>query len=432
MPRYYNDFSDLHSPAVQHYGVQGMKWGIRRYVNYDGTLTPEGKRKYGSYDNFYKAYTQNKKGNTSTRQVELENKYKYGDQHMSQRAAQVKAIGQRQTERNLAIAAGVTLAAIGVGVGVKKYQDYTKNETIATGENAFKRMQWFNGKDHKQGGAIYGVYDDSKHDMDKYNGFYNRMKNAFGFDQVAGHRMNQALGQEAKDVDPYAMKITANGGKGVNMAGRRDMKRAFNDLRKNDPEFNKAWQEEVKNMRAKQARGEYVPQERNFFGIKKGIRGNYKDFVADINFGINKDGDMANKYYDSLRNRGFGAMHDINDEDRSGYKAKAAIFFDKNAVKWSATKLSDADIDAANERGKQAIQNGQLKDVLKYGSRWVGAGVAVKAAAGQTKSARAQRMYDAGASYKEIAKSLGIPENQVGGYISDFKASGKRPRSAKK
>ena len=29
-----------------HYGVKGMKWGVRRYQNKDGSLTPEGQKKY--------------------------------------------------------------------------------------------------------------------------------------------------------------------------------------------------------------------------------------------------------------------------------------------------------------------------------------------------------------------------------------------------
>lgn len=32
---------------VSHSGIQGMKWGIRRYQNEDGTLTPEGRIRYG-------------------------------------------------------------------------------------------------------------------------------------------------------------------------------------------------------------------------------------------------------------------------------------------------------------------------------------------------------------------------------------------------
>lgn len=31
---------------LAHYGVKGMKWGVRRYENYDGTLTEAGRKRY--------------------------------------------------------------------------------------------------------------------------------------------------------------------------------------------------------------------------------------------------------------------------------------------------------------------------------------------------------------------------------------------------
>lgn len=43
-----NDWrDDLHANVLMHDGQKGMKWGRRRYRNYDGTLTPAGRERYG-------------------------------------------------------------------------------------------------------------------------------------------------------------------------------------------------------------------------------------------------------------------------------------------------------------------------------------------------------------------------------------------------
>lgn len=37
----------LEEDHLEHHGIPGQKWGVRRYQNYDGTLTPAGRERYG-------------------------------------------------------------------------------------------------------------------------------------------------------------------------------------------------------------------------------------------------------------------------------------------------------------------------------------------------------------------------------------------------
>lgn len=35
-----------HNTELYHWGIKGMKWGVRRYQNSDGSLTSKGKKRY--------------------------------------------------------------------------------------------------------------------------------------------------------------------------------------------------------------------------------------------------------------------------------------------------------------------------------------------------------------------------------------------------
>lgn len=41
---HYNDYEN----ELYHYGTKGMKWGVRKYQNADGSLTPAGEKRYGN------------------------------------------------------------------------------------------------------------------------------------------------------------------------------------------------------------------------------------------------------------------------------------------------------------------------------------------------------------------------------------------------
>lgn len=56
MSRYFNQIDIDFGNDLEHYGVQGMKWGIRKYQNPDGTLTAEGKKRYGNVYGLGEAY----------------------------------------------------------------------------------------------------------------------------------------------------------------------------------------------------------------------------------------------------------------------------------------------------------------------------------------------------------------------------------------
>ena len=68
-----------------HWGIKGMKWGVRRYQNPDGTLTPAGKKRYSDSD----SSTESTSKSTSTKISDL------SDDELR------KLVNRKQTEKQL-------------------------------------------------------------------------------------------------------------------------------------------------------------------------------------------------------------------------------------------------------------------------------------------------------------------------------------------
>lgn len=92
----YNNTDELY-----HWGILGMKWGVRRYQNKDGTLTPEGKRRQKSYDYVDSRRIKKKKlsqmSNNELRRLNerqyLENQYKQNNSKIKKIAKTTAIIG---------------------------------------------------------------------------------------------------------------------------------------------------------------------------------------------------------------------------------------------------------------------------------------------------------------------------------------------------
>lgn len=92
---------------LAHHGTKGMKWGVRRYVNKDGTLTQEGKRKYGSKEKAYNDLNLDNDGDKKKRSTTK--KFLVGS----------------------ALALGIVATAVTVGYIYKNKKDYKNINRIA-------------------------------------------------------------------------------------------------------------------------------------------------------------------------------------------------------------------------------------------------------------------------------------------------------------
>ena len=167
----------MYNDELYHFGIKGQKWGVRRYQNKDGSLTPAGKKRYGDE-------TDNKKKEESKHRLTSDQK---------------KAI---------AIGAGVAGAMLIVYGGYKLSNSRYFDKTIKAGE-----------KFYRQG-----------HRREAHEGLNELIYASFRKSDVNKYRNLKGDG----DVE-YVIKNASN----VKIAGVKNAERIFNDVVKNNPEFRK-------------------------------------------------------------------------------------------------------------------------------------------------------------------------------------------------
>lgn len=142
------------SEELYHYGIKGMRWGVRRFQKKNGDLTSEGQRRYGSKT----------RGAGAKRRSKIENYYLRNGFTKEEAKEQVNK--RIRTEKILAIAAGVTVASL---VGYAAYKQYDKRvDKLIPSNVVLQRISTNNNAGVRD--AFYASM--KKLDNDKYRGIY--------------------------------------------------------------------------------------------------------------------------------------------------------------------------------------------------------------------------------------------------------------------
>ena len=342
---------------LTHHGIKGMKWGVRRFQNKDGSLTPVGKRRYDEPNqgtNSTNKKTQNTKSK-SLHRLKLEEKYR--NEGLSKEEAEQKAIKRIKAEAYIAAAAGITVASC---LAYAKYKNYTTDKVFK--ENTeFQRIMRLSPNaiirdDSRQYIAI------NKRDKVKYKGLYAQRLSDL-------NKTPKSIEQGLKVYD-----VTMKNKKEMRVASRKRAEDTFKKLYLNDDNFRQTLKEDAKhigigrtvfeNVRKKIYNGE----ELNNRDFKKA----YDYFNSHVLMDRDLDGNnnkLSNMFFDSLRKQGINAIQDVNDQKYSGYRAKLPIITFDNSFEYTKRVMDDKEI-KMNHR--KALADVLSPAIMTAGAAYVG------------------------------------------------------------
>jgi hypothetical protein len=171
---------------LRHWGIKGMKWGVRRYQNKDGTLTPAGKRRADKMKEEYTALTGKRlirkptsKKNDTNKQNEVEPIKKKSIKEMSDEEIRNK-INRLESEKRLASLEADT-ATTGKKIARSVAKDMVAPAALEAGKSLIKDLLLKVGKEklglnESKVEAVDEVYGELKREMDKSEFTVRKMK----------------------------------------------------------------------------------------------------------------------------------------------------------------------------------------------------------------------------------------------------------------
>lgn len=124
---------------LQHFGIKGMKWGVRRYQNKDGTLTPNGKKRYRlgltnqNDPEIHDDYARRHSKKSISRMSDAELKDRINRMQMEQQYDQLNNYSkQGKLQVDKIVKAGTTIATLS-GTAITIYNNIDKIKKIVDG-----------------------------------------------------------------------------------------------------------------------------------------------------------------------------------------------------------------------------------------------------------------------------------------------------------
>jgi hypothetical protein len=334
------------SCELQHHGVKGQRWGVRKYQYADGTLTPAGKKRYAV------------KKNTSG----------------VKRASNLASMRVKEF-------VNVTRTTI---TGKQYVDGYIKSETTLARIQTAKNFENF---------AFYATY--KRHDTEEYLGLFgkNLISRAHG-DAARAEKQANASGSEADlatakelrdradNIKVYQLKLSAT--RKLKIPSDENASDIVAKLLK-ETEFKENVVASIQDSKEKMKR----PTQQILFNqaqkaLKKDpSRMTYSEKVAvykAFNLSLvnhNKQEIAAqDRFYGELKKKGYNALLDYNDKEFSSYHAKRPmIVFDVESVKLqSVTEANPKVVDKLykkynTERIMKEIPTETIGLVGRYGAK---------------------------------------------------------------
>lgn len=120
--------------SLQHHGIKGQKWGVRRFQNKDGSLTPAGRKRQAAQDRYDNAHDDYKKAHGKKDVSQM------SDKELREMINRLNMERQYEQLNPKQVSLGRKLATeILVGVGKELAKEYLRNYTKKGIESAIKK-----------------------------------------------------------------------------------------------------------------------------------------------------------------------------------------------------------------------------------------------------------------------------------------------------